>query len=223
MSAMYYDLIASLPHLPHFEQAQWLPITPLRLNQRLRLLNPEHAEQLARTRPVVLWRPERLLMRSDAALVNEYTALMDAPMESALREYVAFRMDQQTILAALRMKRERQPLPEEGTPWGVGPKVHHIRKYWDEPDLHLAFVSPWIAPARDLLAAGDARGLERMLMDVAWRRLDRCDERGMFSFEAVFAYVFKWDILQAWLAADAEQATVRFRELIDKVTHVEHS
>lgn len=33
MSAKYYDLIASLPHLPHFEQAEWLPITPLRLNR----------------------------------------------------------------------------------------------------------------------------------------------------------------------------------------------
>ncbi len=45
---MYYDLVASLPHLPHFERAERLPITRLRLDQRLRLLKPAHADQLAR-------------------------------------------------------------------------------------------------------------------------------------------------------------------------------
>ena len=220
---MYYDLITSLPHLPHSEQAEWLPITPLRLQQRLKLLKPAHAEQLARARSLVMWRRERSLATSDAALVNEYAALMDAPLESPLREYVAFRMDQQTLLAALRSKRLQQPVPEEGTSWGAGARVHHIRKHWDDPDFRLTYVFPWLASARDLLAAGDAHGLERLLMDAAWQRLNRFAQRNMFSFEAVFAYVFQWDILQAWLAADAEQATVRFRELIDKVTHVEHN
>ena len=70
---------------------------------------------------------------------------------------------------------------------------------------------------------GDARGLERLLMDVAWRRLSRHAEQNTFSFEAVFAYFFKWDILQAWLSCDADQGKTRFRDLVDKVTHVEHS
>lgn len=219
---MYYDLIASLPHLPHFEQAEWLPITRLRLNQRLQLLKPAHADQLRRARSLVLWRPPQLLGKTDAAVVTEYAALMDSPLDASLREYVAFRMDQQTLLAALRRKREQQPLPDEPTPWGIGPRVHHIRKHWDEPDLRLAHVYPWIAPARELLTAGDARGLERLMMDVTWRWLGRCAERSMFGFEAVFSYFFKWDILQAWLAGDPDRATVRFRDLIEEVTHAEH-
>jgi hypothetical protein len=73
------------------------------------------------------------------------------------------------------------------------------------------------------LAVGDARGLERLLMGVAWRRLEHCAEHGMFAFAAVFAYVFKWDMLQAWLACDADQGKSRFRDLVDKVTHVEHN
>jgi hypothetical protein len=219
---MYYDLIASLPHLPHFEQAEWLPITRLRLGQRLRLLKPAHADQLTRAQSLVLWRPPRLLGRTDAAVAKEYVALLDSPLDPSLREYIAFRMDQQTLLSALRRKRTHQALPDEATPWGVGPRVHYIRKHWDEPDFRLAHMYPWIVPARELLRAGDARGLERLLMDVAWRWLGRCAERSMFGFETVFSYVFKWDLLQAWLAGDPEKATVRFGELIEEVTHAEH-
>ncbi len=60
-------------------------------------------------------------------------------------------------------------------------------------------------------------------MDVAWRWLDRCAEQNTFSFEAVFSYVFKWDMLRAWLACDADKGKTRFKDLIDKVTHVEHN
>ena len=60
-------------------------------------------------------------------------------------------------------------------------------------------------------------------MDVAWRRLDRHAEQNTFGFEAVFSYFFKWDILRAWLACDAEKGKTRFRDLIDQVTHVEHN
>ena len=220
---MYYDLVASLPHLPHFERAERLPITRLRLDQRLRLLKPAHADQLARAQSLVRWRLDPLLGRTDAAQAAEYVALMHAPMEQPLREYVAFRMDQQTLLAALRRKRDNLGLPEGAARWGVGPWVRHIRIHWDQPDFRLAHLYPWLPQARDLLADGDARGLERLLMDVAWRWLDRCAEQNVFGFEAVFCYAFKWDILRAWLACDAQKGKTRFTELIDQVTHVEHN
>jgi hypothetical protein len=220
---MYYDLVASLPRLPHFERAERLPITRLRLDQRLRLLKPMHADQMARAESLVRWRVRSLLGKTDAVQVAEYSALMASPLERELREFVAFRMDQQTLLAALRRKRDGLA-PLDGTAaWGVGPWVRHVQRHWDEPDFRLAILHPWLPQAADLLAAGDARGLERLLMDVAWRRLDRCAEQNMFSFEAVFAFFFKWDILQAWLACDAVKGKTKFRDLIDQVTHVEHN
>jgi hypothetical protein len=220
---MYYDLVASLPHLPYFERAERLPITRLRLDQRLRLLKPAHASQLARAQLLVRWRPDRLLGRTDAAQVAGYAALTASPLGRPLREYVALRMDQQTLVAALRRKRDKLGLPEGAAAWGVGPWVRHVRKHWDEPDFHLAHLYPWLPQAQDLLAAGDARGLERLLMAGAWRRLDRLAEQNTFSFGAVFSYVFKWDILRAWLAGDAEKGKMTFRDLIDQVTHVEHN
>jgi hypothetical protein len=220
---MYYDLIASLPHLPHFELVQHLPITQLRLRQRLGRLRPAHADQLQRALPLVRWRPEGVLGRTDAETAAEFGKLMHSELETPLREYVAFRMDQRTLVAALRRKQDGLGLPEGTNSWGVGPRVQHIRRHWDAPDFLLAHVYPWLPQAWELLTAADARGLERLLMNVAWQWLTRCAERDMFGFEAVISFVFKWDMLQAWLACDADQARIRFTELIDQVTYVEHN
>jgi hypothetical protein len=101
--------------------------------------------------------------------------------------------------------------------------VHFIRRHWDTPDFGLQPLYPWLPEARELMTAGDARGLERLLMGLAWRWLTQCAERNMFGFESVFSYVFKWDILQAWLVCDADRAKNRFAELVDEVTHVERN
>jgi len=217
---MYYDLIASLPQLPYFERAERLPITPLRLGQRLSRLRPEHADQLNRARPLVRWRTERLTAHTDSSLSAAFSKLMDSQLDAPLRDYIAFRMTQQTLLAALRRKRGRLELPDGANSWGVGPRVHHIRKHWDAPHFGLEHLYPWLPRASEQLASGDAIGLERLLIDLNWRWLTRCAEPSMFGFEAVMAFVFKWDMLQAWLACDPERAKIRFTELIDKVTHV---
>jgi hypothetical protein len=218
---MYYDLIASLPYLPHFEQAPRLPISPLRLKQRLVRLEPEHAEQLERARSITRWRPPRLLHTTDAKMAADYSRLMDSISEKPLREYIALRMEQQTLLAALRRKRDGLPLPEGAGTWGVGPRLHWIRRHWETPDFGLRYVFPWLPEARELMTAGDARVLERLLMDGAWRWLSQRAEQDMFAFAAVSSYVLKWDILRSWLAGDADQAKNRFALLIDQVTHAE--
>jgi hypothetical protein len=220
---MYYDLVASLPQLPHFARAERLPITPLRLTQRLRLLTPDHARQLARAQSLILWRPPQMLSRTDADLIRGYVELEKSPIDRALRQYVAMRMEQQTLLWALRRKLEGLGWPEDTRLAGLGPLVHHLRRYWEEPAFRLQHVHPWLPAAGELLAAGDALGLERLLMDVTWRWLDRCAQQQMFDFRAVFAYFFRWDMLQAWLVNDAEKAKIRFSELIEQVTHGERN
>ena len=59
--------------------------------------------------------------------------------------------------------------------------------------------------------------LDSLMMNIIWQRLSRIAESNRFGFEAVFAFVFKWDILQAWLARDASKAKSRFQELIKEV------
>ena len=218
---MYYDVIASLPHLPHFERAERLPIPRLRLRQRLRHLRPTHAGQLARAYPLLCWRPDRTRWGSDAEVAGEHAALLAAGLERPLAEYAGLRMDQRTLLAALRHRRDGRAPAEGLVAWGVGPRVPHIARHWSEPDFGLAYVYPWLPRARELLEAGDASGLDRLAMQVAWRWLERCAEGRVFGFEAIVSYAFRWDMLEAWLACDASRAKTRFSDLIDKVVHVE--
>lgn len=218
---MYYDLIASLPQMPHFAGAERLPITELRLIQRLKRLRPAHARQLQQAHALVRWRPEQMLGTTDESLVKAYSALMETDISLPLRDYVEFRMDQQTLIAAMRRQHDGLELPEGSRAWGVGPRVAFIRRHWETPHFGLASVFPWLRQARELFESGDALGLERLLMDVTWRRLTQHAERNMFGFESVFSYVFKWDLLQTRLACDADRGRIRFTELIDQVTHVE--
>ena len=218
---MYYDLIASLPHLPHFATADRLPITPLRLQRRLGRLRPEHMDQLDLVRPLVRWRATQLLTDTDATFVAAFKRLNEPELNPALREFVTFRMSQQTLIAALRRKLHKVGPPENKADWGAGPHVHLLRKNWNAPYFGLEYRFPWLPEAAERLTAEDAVGLEQLLIELNWGWLTRCAEKDMFGFQAVVAFVLKWDMLRAWLEGNAQRARIRFTELVDKVTHVE--
>ncbi|MEX0795011.1 MAG: DUF2764 family protein [Pirellulaceae bacterium] len=136
-------------------------------------------------------------------------------------DYVAFRITQQTLLAALRRKRDGLGFPPDSRSWGNGPYVHQLRNHWDAPYFGLEYRYPWLPLVSQRLSSGDALGLERLLMDLNWQWLTRSAELSMFGFVSVVAFVCKWNMLKAWLRYDADRAKLRFTELVDKVTHVE--
>jgi len=217
MAKQYITLVASLPYLPPFEKAERSPITRLRLEQRLHILEPEDARQLASAEALVSWRMSLAKPKTDKEMVLHIRAARQEISQPALREFVEFRIDQQTILAALRQRKVvfESPFLEQvsgASRWG-----EVIASHWDDPDFKLATVYPWIPEARSYLEANDACGLDRLSMGIIWQRLSRIAESNRFGFEAVFAFVFKWDILQAWLARDAGKAKSRFQELIKEV------
>jgi hypothetical protein len=219
---IYYTLVTSLPPLSHFERAERLPITPERLDQRLRMLDPEDAHQLSRARALIGWRPERPISKTDEEMAKQYRVLLAQPTHPALAEFVSFRMDQQTVLAALRRKRAGEGLPSGGQGWAAGRWVRWIEGHWDDPDFRFGSVVPWVPEARGYLESGEAVPLERLMMNVAWQRLNRIADRDLFGFEAVMAYVFKWDILRNWLAQNAEDGKKEFQKLIEEVMHGEN-
>ena len=217
MAEHYITLVASLPYLPPFEQAERSPITRLRLNQRLSILESGDARQLALAEAVASWRMSPSGPKTDKEMVLRSRAAMQEVTQPALREFIEFRMDQQTILAGLRLRNavfESLFLEQVN---GASRRAGFIASHWDDPDFKLAAVFPWIPEARSYLETGDACALDKLMMNIIWQRLSRIAESNRFGFEAVFAFVFKWDILQAWLARDAVKAKSRFQELIKEV------
>lgn len=220
MAKQYITLVASLPYLPPFEKAERSPITRLRLEQRLHILEPEDARQLACAEALISWRMSLSKPKTDKEMVLRYRAAMQEINQPALREFIEFRIDQQTILAGLRQRNavfESSFLEQVN---GASRWAGFIASHWDSSDFKLAAVYSWIPEARSYLEANDACGLDRLLMGIIWQRLSRIAESNRFGFEAVFAFVFKWDILQTWLARDAEKAKSRFQELIKEVKNV---
>ncbi len=217
MAEQYISLVSSLPYLPPFEKAERSPITRLRIEQRLHILRPEDARQLALAEALVSWRMSLAKPKTDREMVLRCHAALQEITQPALHEFVEFRIAQQTILAGLRLRNtgfESSFLDQVN---GASRWAGFIASHWDHPDFRLAAVYPWIPETRSYLETNDASGLDRLMMNIIWQRLSRIAEGNRFGFEAVFAFVFKWDILQAWLARDAEKAKSRFQELIKEV------
>ncbi len=99
MAEHYITLVSSLPYLPPFEQAERSPITRLRLNQRLSTLESGDARQLALAEAVASWRMSPAKPKTDKEMVLRCRAAMQEISQPALREFIEFRIDQQTILA----------------------------------------------------------------------------------------------------------------------------
>lgn len=209
----YYTLVASLPRLLRFERAERLPINRQRLDRRLGDLSPEHAAQLRAAEQLVEWQ-EQPLERTDAEVVARYREVWATLEDEALKDFVRFRMDQRTVLAGLRRRQRGEGPPPSGEFWGVAPRAQWIQSHWELADFGMSSHYRWVGEAHRLLAARAASDLERLLMNVVWDRLGRIADPYPFGFEQVFAFVFKWDIVNRWLSYQAQAAVTRFSELV---------
>jgi hypothetical protein len=214
--AAYYFLVSSLPHLPHFEKAEWLPITRRQLESRFNTLEGEDREELALARGL-LGRQEYPPGRSASETDRRFHQAIGNVFNPALRDWIEFQMGLRTVVGGLR-HRNAGLSPGDGKPWGVGRWRRRIELRWGVPDFGLSAVFPWIAEARALLEKREALQLERLLNELAWRYLSGISDRQPFGFEEVFAYFFQWEILSHWLGNDQSAATGRFQDLIKEVT-----
>jgi hypothetical protein len=218
MAAQYYMLMASLPHLPHFLKAERLPINPQRLRWRRSELEAQDAADLDTALDLLHW-PRHPLARSDAEIDAQFRRAMERIRNDVLRGFVDEVMGQRSVLAALRRKVRRLPAPAGDERCGVGRWDRLLRSRWERDDFGLMPLFPWLPQARALLAQGQALALEKLLMEVTWRRASQIADADPLGFQAVFAYVFKWDILSRWLAHNAEQAAANFKQMVDEVVH----
>ena len=214
---VYYTLVASLPLLPHFETAQWLPLSRKQIDQRLAMLTGEDALQLRVAEDLISWKRQPITRTNDQ-VVAKYQKVMAQVSDPSLREIVEYRMAQRTALVGLRRRCLGLPPPATDELWGVGPWVHLMAGAWDRADFGLGHLLPWIGEAANLLEKGEALQLERLLMNAVWTRLGRIAERSPFGFEPVIAFLFRWDILQRWLTYDADKGKAHFQELVAEVT-----
>ena len=212
----YYTLIASLPPLKKFDQAERLPINMERLRERLTILGQEDAKLVDSVASFIIWHRQPM-ERSDKEMLVVYKQLIESIDNPMIKEMINLRIDIRTIVVALRRRYRGLPAPKSGELWGMGRWVQHIEKYWDDQNLRLAAVYPWIPQVREYLENGNALELERLQMNQVWEGVDRLEDQNYFGIDVIFSYLFKWDMMQRWLANDVESAKIRFDELVSEV------
>lgn len=215
---VYYTLLTSLPWLPHFDQAERLPISQERLAERLRMLQPDDAQVVRRGLAFWEWR-QHPTERTDQEMIERYRKLKNVIRHPILQQLIGFTIDQRTIMVALRRRHRGLPAPGSHETWGVGQWVKHIEQHWDDPDFRLGNRHPWIPQARAYLEQGQTFALERFLMQHLWTHIDRLVPGNNFGFESVLAYLFKWRLVQQWLSYDVEAANAQFENLVSEVLH----
>ena len=213
----YVQLVASLPTLGPILAAKTAPINRVRLQARLqRMLRPEHLAEIQAAASILAW-PRQPLLTTDADFVSNARKVIPTLRSETLRRLVHDRLEQRTVIAALRRRHAGQDAPAAGEIWGYGRYVERIRANWREPGFGLAQSLKWVLPAKDMLDRADASGLERILLEAAWRQADRLVGAHDFDFEAIALYVVRWNLLDRWTRHDAEAAAARFGTLVAEV------
>lgn len=210
----YVMLMASLPALGPMLVARHAPINRVRLQERLRhQLRPEHRAQLNAMSRLLAW--SRLpLMGTDGELVRQAQELIPTLTSPTLAKLVHERLEIRTLVAALRRRHAGHEAPIAEADWGYGRFVRRIALAWHEPDFSMRRRFPWVDAARECLEKEEAQGLERILLEAAWRSADRFAAEHIFDFEAVALYVVRWHLLSRWTKYDAEAAAARCGELV---------
>jgi len=206
-------LMASLPHLGQLFTAERPPISRLKLEQRLGLLDDDDRATLARIEDLLQW--DHLPMeRTDRALLGDAQRLLEVCDRPVLRQIVTARLDNRAIIAALRRRHRGEPAPGPREAWAPGTLPAILRQHWSDPGFGLRGARPWIAAAQRHLDDDDPLEFEKLVTRNAWLILDRLAGGHEFDFEAVVIYVMKWNLIHRWTDRDGSAAVDRFDRMV---------
>lgn len=211
----YVMLMAGLPYHASLFAAKQTPISRIKLESRLRVLEEQHTTQLRLVTDIVHWQALQRIEGDAAAIDFARRGLAQVESET-LQSLVHDRLEMRTLVAALRRRQLGHPAPNPGERWGYGRWLNTIGRNWSDPGFRLERAFPWVTEANTLLREENVLGLDRLLMGMAWDHLGRVSEGHFFDFEAVVIYVLRWDLIARWTSYDSEQATQHFAKLLDE-------
>lgn len=204
----YYMLVTSLPYMPRTFQVERVPISRLRLAERLKLLSTADADVVNHVQKFLQW-DRQPTARTDQEVQQEYEKIMVSISNPLVRRIIEYRMDVRTITSALRRRRLGMSAPT-----GVGQWVSHIGSNWDHDDFRLAREHPWIPHVGQALAANDSLEVERLLLQATWTEWTALADKYHFVFESVLLYLSRWEIVDRWTRLNESQGRNRFNTLM---------
>jgi hypothetical protein len=203
-----------LPYPGDLFTAKETPCSRYKLDDRLRMLTAEDATLLQDIEALLQW-SHQPIARTDGEVVALARALAPSLRNDTLRSVVDHRMNQRTLVAALRRRKRGDDAPPANVPWGYSRWLDHIARHWREPAFGLTREFPWLPEANRLLDAEDSVALERVLLGANWAWLGQASMGHDFDFEAVVIYVLRWNVIDRWTSYSGDAARDRFHTLVD--------
>jgi hypothetical protein len=213
MGDQYVTLIASLPpHWSNLFATSQTPISRIKLDERLQMLESEDANDLAVIEQLVHW--DRMAIDTSDAEMIKRGLLAETQLENAfIKGIIRWRLEERTFIAALRRRHLGQNAPVARTKWGYGRWLQKIETHWHEPAFGLDQQFPWLPEADRLLQEENYLALERLLLGLVWDHYGRVIADHYFDFEAVVVYVLRWDVIDRWSRYNSSKAEQRFNEI----------
>ena len=209
ISTKYYTLIGSLPALPrHFEEAERVPISKLRLMEVLRMLEPDDAKVIKEVANFLAWERQPL-ERTDGDMIARFDRFMTTVDNRFAQDLIRYSLSVRSIIAALRCRRLGLD-----PPGGIEPVASRIARGWSHPDFRLGNQYSWIGEVDAKLNSSAPLDVERELLNVTWRRAGRLADRFHFVFETVVLYLIRWGIVYRWTQRDAAAGQQKFEQLV---------
>ena len=212
-SHRYVMLLSSLPYHGTLFSAKVTPLSRIRLQQRLSLLEPEDLQEVDAMAGLLDWY-RHPVQKSDAEIVKLAKQVIPQLRSPFACELLSWRLEMRTLIAALRRRRDGEEITVAEDEWGYGRWLTHINKYWDEPYFRLEGVYPWLPEAVMFMEQGDQVALERLMLEKVWKYLQRMEDGHVFDYERVLIYLFRWDLVGRWTVANGATAEARYADLV---------
>lgn len=212
----YYMLVSSLPQLPARFDGGRLPISWPTLRNRLRMLEQEDSRITRQVGLYFLW-DRQPLDRTDEEVIERYHELLRNTTNHLVRHLVRSRTEMRLIISCVRRRAA-----------GLGPpswidrdtssdsSLGHLRKHWLDPNFNLGVRYRWVEAFRNALEAGDMREAQRAVFNERWNDWTHIAEKQTFAFEAIIAYLVRWEIIDRWTSQNVDAGKARFNQLIEE-------
>jgi hypothetical protein len=211
----YYTLVTSLPYLQPPQKNKALPISELRLESRLDMLEEHDRKQLDEAVALI----KELEVYDDDA---SYKATLDETLASVthegLKELMVERLRWRTVLAALRRRAAGEKSAPQGTDWGVDEALMaHIAAHWQHPTFRLSDQYPaMVSLVNKYIEKGQVADLTETLVDIKWDYYKQKEDKfEAFGLEAVALFVLRWKLIKRWLEQNGEESVARVRSAVD--------
>lgn len=209
----YAMLMVSLPgHPKNFIVAKKPPISRLKLNQRLTMLESEDAQTLYSIESVLHW--DHLSLKTNEEVVSRSWQLIKTIKNPFVKNLIFWRLELRTVLVALRRRHLGLTVPRIDESWGFGPWKRRIIKFWEEPYFCLESVYPWMVEVEPHFKDDNPFELEKCVLSLVWNHYSRNIDNHYFDFEGVILYILRWHVIDRWSRYEGVAAQSRFEELV---------